>query len=88
MTGPAKKPNDRLHELAASISTRWLCGDINPATMAELRTLLVALERPSEDVQRARIIAANAQRFADDRTHLGSLVYVNDLAWALKVLGA
>lgn len=41
-----------------------------------------------EDAARARVIAANAQRFADDRTHLGNLVYVNDLVWALGVLAA
>lgn len=40
------------------------------------------------DVERARLIAKAASRFADDTTHLGSLVYVNDLVWALSVLAA
>ena len=64
--------------------------DVIPALKREIRAALAASQPApvAEDIQRARIIAANAQRFADDRTHLGSLVYVNDLAWALKVLAA
>uniref|UniRef100_A0A6M3M075 DUF551 domain-containing protein n=1 Tax=viral metagenome TaxID=1070528 RepID=A0A6M3M075_9ZZZZ len=42
----------------------------------------------SEDVQRARLIAAIAQRWIGDRTHLGALIYLDDLAWALKILSA
>ncbi len=42
----------------------------------------------SDDVRRASLIAIEAQRFADDRTHLGAMVYLNDLAWALRILAA
>jgi hypothetical protein len=48
-----------------------------------------AVAGPSdEDAARARLIAQTAQRFAEDRTHLGQLVYVNDLVWALHILSA
>lgn len=42
----------------------------------------------SEDIARARLIAKASAKFHDDTTHLGNLVYVNDLVWALGVLSA
>lgn len=47
-----------------------------------------AQQAVAEDVQRARLIAQAAQKFAEDRTHIGDLVYVNDLVWALGILAA
>lgn len=41
-----------------------------------------------KDIAQAKIIANKAQRFADDRLHLGDRIYVNDLVWALKILAA
>ena len=42
----------------------------------------------AEDVQRARLIASEAQALADDAAYLGKKIYVNDLVWALKILAA
>lgn len=42
----------------------------------------------SEDMRRARHIAVVAQRWIGDRTGLGALLYIGDLAWALKTLAA
>jgi hypothetical protein len=39
-----------------------------------------------EDYRRALRIASEGRRFVNDCTHLGGMVYVNDLAWALGIL--
>jgi len=55
--------------------------------MDALNMIAQAAKPPaSEDVRRAKIIAAVAQRWINDTTHLGALVYLNDLAWALNTL--
>jgi len=40
------------------------------------------------DLERAKVVAREAQFLATDRSHLGRMVYVNDLVWALGVLAA
>lgn len=58
-----------------------------PAHPAEGVPAQAAVAVP-DDVERARLIAKAAAKFHDDRTHLGNLVYVNDLVWALGILTA
>lgn len=77
------------HALAALAAYAKACEVTHPQLAADLRDRYSLYEpAPSVEIQRARVIAEAAQQFADDRTHLGNLVYVNDLAWALKVLAA
>jgi hypothetical protein len=42
----------------------------------------------TDDQKRALMIARDAQAFEGERTHLGNLVYVGDLVWALDILSA
>jgi hypothetical protein len=68
---------------------RLMCERIDSA-LSLLRSALDEGGEPaqSDDVKRARLIAEKAQQFEKDTFHLGHMVYLNDLVWALKVLAA
>jgi ribosomal protein L37AE/L43A len=55
---------------------------------AAVKQSLTAAPGEPRELARAVLIAEEAQQFAEDRTHLGRRVYINDLVWALRTLAA